>query len=119
MRAWAIYYDDGSVIRDTDCLLANLPCDGVIIIAQADDVCGREILHLKDYYYWEQRFGRWFGCDRYGLEDYLRRPGWRKILAGRNTDYPVYSALFDRACNEPGMSAKSARLVNEAPKVSR
>ncbi len=110
---WRIYYDDGSTCSSTDAPVESAPCDGVIIVAQADEDIGREILHRKDFYYFER--GRWFGCDRYGLEDYLRRPGWKKILAGRNTEHRNYQALYHRACTEPGLPEKTARQVAEEP----
>jgi hypothetical protein len=112
MLRWRIYYSDGSAYSSTE-PVEGAPCDGVIAIAQADEDVGREVLHMKDFYYFE---GRWFGCDRYGLEDYLRRPGWKKIVAGRNTTHRNYSALFERACTDPDLPAKTARLVNERPR---
>ena len=113
MIRWRIYYD-GWTTYDSDGPVEGAPCDGVIIIAQADADVGKELLHLKDFYYWER--GRWWGCDRYGLEDYLRRPGWKKIVAGRNTEHGNYSALYERARTDQDLPYKSARLVNEWPK---
>ncbi len=110
---WRIYYDDGSTHSDGVTSVEFAPCDGVIVIAQADDDVGRELLHRKDHYYWER--ARWWGCDRYGLEDYLRRPGWRKVLSGRNTEYQNYAALFERARTDPDLPVKTARLVGEEP----
>ncbi len=110
---WRIYYDSGATYSDIDGPIENAPCDGVIIIAQADLDVGKEILHRKDFYYFER--GRWFGCDRYGLEDYLRRPGWRKILAGRNTEHRTYSSLYERARTDPDLPYKTALHVDEDP----
>jgi len=110
MVAWRIYYDDGGAFSSGSAV-EDAPCDGVIIIAQADHDVGKEILHRKDFYYWER--GRWWGCDRYGLEDYLRRPGWKKVLAGRNTEHRNYSALYERARTDPDLPYKTAKLVSE------
>ena len=109
-RAWVIFYDD-HIVRSTDGPLEDVPCDGVIVVAQEDADVGREILHRKDFYYWEH--GRWFGADRYGMEDYLRRPGWKKIVAGRNTSPAMYHALMDQARLDPFLPSKSARLTGE------
>lgn len=114
MATWRIYYDSGETYSDEDGPLESAPCDGVIVVVQVDRDVGREILHLKDFYYWEHR--RWWGCDAYGRDDYLRRAGWKKLVAGRNTDYANYSALFDRAMRDPDFPSKSARLVCELPK---
>lgn len=108
---YRIYYDDGSTY-DREVELA--PCDGVIIIVQDDPDVGREILHIKDFYYWEH--GRWWGCDHYGMEDYLRRPGWKKVVAGRNTFYQNYSDLYDRANKDEDFPPKSAFGLTEARK---
>lgn len=106
---WRIYYDDGSTF---DGPLENAPGQGVIVIAQSDDEVGKEILHRKDFYYFE---GRWFGCDLYGLFDYLSRPGLKKVVAGRNTTHPNYHALMDRARVDPDLPYKTARLTGEEP----
>lgn len=111
---WRVYYDDGSTYGPGE-TVEHAPGEGVIAIAQSDADVGREILHRKDFYYWER--GRWFGCDLYGLYDYLRRVGWRKVIAGRNTEYRNYSAIFDRACSDPALPPKTARLVGEEPKA--
>lgn len=104
-----IYYDDGSTCDE----LADAPGQGVIVIAQADDDVGKELLHRKDFYYFER--GRWFGCDLYGLFDYLARPGMKKVLAGRNTEHRNYHALYERARTDPHLPYKTARLTGEEP----
>lgn len=108
MRRFRIHYDDGSTVSGD---IATVPCDGVIVIAQEDAEVGRELLHMKDFYYWEH--DRWFGCDLYGLFDYLRRPGWKKIVAGRNTTPANYHRLMDRARLDPDLPGKTARLTGE------
>ena len=50
------------------------------------------------------------------MEDYLRRPGWKKVLAGRNTFYANYSALYDLANHDPDFATKSGLKLNEPPK---
>ncbi len=110
---WRIYYDSGATYSDVDGPIECAPCDGVIVVAQVDLDVGKELLHRKDFYYFER--GRWFGCDRYGLEDYLRRPGWRKILAGRNTEHRNYSAIYERARTDPELPYKNALHVDEEP----
>lgn len=112
MRRWRIFYDDGSTCDSSSVPLENTHCDGVIVIAQEDADVGRELLHLKDFYYWDDR---WVGCDLYGLFDYLRRAGWKKIVAGRNTTHANYHALMDRARLDPWLPYKTARLTGEIP----
>lgn len=102
-----IYYDDGSTSDD----LEKAPGVGVIVIVQLDADAGRELLHRKDFYYFER--GRWFGCDLYGLFDYLARPGMKKVVAGRNTEHRNYHLLYERARLDPDFPAKTAFLTGE------
>lgn len=104
-----IYYDDGTVY---DGPLDKAPGLGVIVIAQEDADVGRELLHRKDFYYFE---GKWYGCDRDGLLDYLQRPGWKKVVIGRNTTHANYHALMDRARLDPELPYKTARHTAEEP----
>jgi hypothetical protein len=105
---YRIYYDDGNTYAG---LVEQAPCEGVIVVVQDDPDVGREVLHVKDFYYWEH--GRWWGADRWGMEDYLRRPGWKKVLAGRNTSYANYAALYVRATEDPDFAPKSGYLLTE------
>ena len=108
---WRVYYDDGRTYSDEDGALEDAPGDGVIAIAQIDPDVGRHILHMKDFYYREH--SRWYGCDIYGLFDYLRRLGWKKVIAGRNTTSSNYHAIMDRARLDPGLPEKNALLAGE------
>jgi hypothetical protein len=108
---YRVYYDDGSTY---DGVVELAPCEGVIVVVQDDPDVGREVLHIKDFYVFDA--ARWWGCDRWGMEDYLRRPGWKKVLAGRNTTYANYSALYDRANHDPDFATKSGYLLTEAQK---
>ena len=113
---WKIYYADGSTYADSDGGIENAPGRGVVVIAQEDRECGRHILHMKDFYYWEPSESRWYGADVFGRDDYLDRPGWRKLVAGRNTTDENYRRLFALAAfDDPDLPPKTARLVGEAP----
>lgn len=115
MLSFIIYYDDGSECLSSDGRLESIPGQGVIVVAQSDSDVGRELLHMKDYYCLDH--GRWLGMDTYGLYDYLARPGWKKVLAGRTVPYSVYSSIFGRASTDTRLPTKSARLVGEMPKL--
>jgi len=120
VRRWKIYYDDGSTFSDRDGSIEKAPGRGVVIVAQEDADCGRHILHMKDFYYWETRDGRWYGADAFGRDDYLDRTGWRKVIAGRNTGDANYSRLFALAAFEDSdLPPKTARLVGEPPQRGR
>lgn len=108
---WGIYYDTGHVARAHDCDVQNLPAEGVVVVVQRDDApgdvyaVGRELIFDRDYYCWQD--GRWFGCDLYGMNDYLRRPGWKKVLFGRWTDRANYKRLLLAAQHDPEFPPKS------------
>lgn len=116
---WRVYYDSGSTYSDEDGPPELAPCLGVVVIAQIDRDVGRELLCRKHFYYWER--GKWWPCGDlhtpgdggFGLYDYLTRPGWRKVLTGRNVEHAVFSSTFERARTDPGLPAKSARLPGE------
>lgn len=116
MVSFIIYYDDGSEFAgDGDHGITYAPGQGAIVVAQSDKDVGRELLHMKDFYCWE--YERWLGMDTYGLYDYLARPGWKKVLAGRTVPYRVYSAIFGRASTDDRLPSKNALLVGEMPKL--
>lgn len=120
MLRWKIWYDDGTAYSDADGPPESAPCFGVLVIAQADHDVGRELLCRKHFYYWER--DRWWPCGDlhapgdggFGLYDYLARPGWRKVVAGRNAEHSVFSAIFERARLDSELPVKSALLPGEA-----
>jgi hypothetical protein len=120
VTSFIIYYDDGSefaLIGDaprTVVTAADAPGQGVLVVAQTDPDVGRELLHMKDFYCWDH--GRWIGVDTYGLYDYLARPGWKKVVAGRTVAHSVYSSTFGRASTDQRLPQKTARLAGEEPK---
>lgn len=117
MRRWRVYYDSGLTADDSTHAVEDVPGEGVIVIAQAHDAHddplrgGRQLLYDTDFYYWEG--DHWYKADSYGRDDYLRRPGWRKVLAGRNTTTANYHALILRASTDTDLPTKSARLPGE------
>jgi hypothetical protein len=112
MVRWRVYYDSGFTADSDTHAVEDVPADGVIVIAQAHDDpqdplrSGRELLYDTDFYYWEH--DRWFKADTYGRDDYLRRPGWKRVLAGRNTTSANYHALKLRAQMDPDLPTKSS-----------
>ncbi len=116
MLQWRVYYDDGSTCDSTTSVEA-VRGDGVQVIVQRDDALGdvyavgRELLFDADFYCW--RDGRWFRCDLYGLFDYLRQPGWTKVLAGRTAHRTAYKRALAAAATDAQFPPKSARQAGE------
>lgn len=115
-RRWRIYYDGGTA--DWRQAVETIPGEGVIAIVQADDTpgdpyaVGRQVLFDRDFYWWEG--DGWVMGDAYGLFDYLRRPGWKKIVAGRTVDRRRYKATLTQAVTDPDFPVKTARQAGEA-----
>lgn len=112
MIRFRVYYSDGTTF---DGPVEDAPGQGVIVVAQENPDVGRELLHAKDYYVWDE--DQWNGVDTYGLYDYLAQLGWRKVLAGRTVKYATYSEVFDAAVNDDYLPEKTALLVDEEPKL--
>lgn len=115
---WRAYYDNGTT-SDSEWDIRKVPTEGVIVMVQKDDApgdpyaVGRELLFDRDYYCWDVKQGRWFGCDLYGMNDYLRREGWKKVLFGRWTERSNYKSLLLKAQGDPDFPVKSALQAGE------
>lgn len=91
---WCIYYDDGAVFSDDDGHPKNAPKRGVQAIARRDERVGVKYLEGHDYYWRED--GSWFGSDKFGLFDYLCRPGYKLVFFGRSMTDDEYRELISR-----------------------
>ncbi len=106
-----IYYDDGSTYDGApECA----PGAGVIGIVRRDEAAedfpytnGRELLYGKDHYWWTGE--RWLGGDSYGRDDYLRQPGWRKVIAGRTVERVRFERVKRQMETDPAFPPMSAR----------
>lgn len=114
---WRIYYDDGTTC-DSETRVDQVRGDGVIAIVQRDDALndpystGRTFCMDRDYYCWRDR--EWIRVDLAGLLDYLRLPGWKKVLQGRTIDRATYKTVLGRALYDADFPAKSAYQEGEA-----
>lgn len=108
---WRIWYADGGTFCDLDGPVEDAPGLGVLVIAQADPDVGRELRYGTDFYVYEG--DRWLAVDRYGLWDYLARPGWRKALAGRTVAPREMALAYAAAVDDPTLPPKTARLTGE------
>ena len=109
---WRIYYGDGSTFDSSMGSPSEAPARDVQAIVQPDEQAGRVVISKWDYYYWQER-GCWYGCDIFGLFDYLCRPGWKTVKFGRTLLNDEYTAIFVRAAEDPGFPRKSAKYEGE------
>ncbi len=105
MKAWKIFYGDGSVVGSAHGTPAAAPSLNVQAIAQEDDVdIGRRTISGYDFYWCED--GYWFGGDLFGLFDFLQRTGAVKF--GRALPRAQYRAILARAVTDPDLTPKHA-----------
>lgn len=93
---WRIYYGDGAVY---DAAPELAPASNVQAIISSHDVLGRQLCAGRDFYWWDA--GEWWGGDIVGLIDYLNRPGWKKVLAGRSIKDQTYIDVCNAARSDP------------------
>jgi hypothetical protein len=116
---WRVYYDDVPPQDSLNATVMGVRGEGVQAIAQRDATpgdpyaVGRELLFDADFYCWNFNDERWFRCDLYGLFDYLRRPGFKKVLAGRTANRAAYKRALIAAQSDPDFPPKSAIQAGE------
>lgn len=113
MRA-RIYYGDGSIFEGPP---EDAPTENVQCIAWDDPTrgtgdIGRFVLREYDIYIYSDDIG-WHGTDKYfDLIQHLAKGcgpgGVRAVLTGRWIGWAEYSAIVDRALNDPSLRQKSA-----------
>lgn len=96
--AWRIYYGDGTTFCDVDGPPESAPCINVMAIACYDDDNRRKLAHSTDYYFFENN--RWYGCDLFGLFDYLARPGLKIVKFGRMIADEKYRKVMEFAVSD-------------------
>ena len=107
MRAWRIYYADGSTFSDADGPAEQAPGLGVVVIAQAEPEVGRMMMARWDHYCLHGN--EWWGHDLVGLIDCLALPGYNRVLHGRTIPTPDYVRLYQRALEDPDFAPKAGR----------
>jgi len=98
MIQWRVYYGDGSTFSDEEGSPEMAPGCGVMCIANYDEDNRRKLAHSTDYYFFDA--GRWYGCDIFGLWDYLSRVGLKIVKFGRMIGDNQYRAVMSQAMND-------------------
>ena len=98
---WKIYYEDGRVFSNEDGQPFDAPRVGVQVIVQGRDG-SYELVHGKDYFYWEPRRGGWYSTDQFGAFDHLIRAERQCLLIGRMLADDEWQALWTRVKSECG-----------------
>ena len=98
---WRVYYSDGSVYTSQDGTPFDAPRPDVQVIAQEKDG-DYELVHGRDYFYYEPKVGGWHSCDIFGAFDHLIRAERQCLKFGRMLSDPDWRALFARVKEECG-----------------
>ena len=108
---WKIYYSDGTTFSSSDGTPQRAPGLGVLVIVMASKDHGWQTQAGNDFYVWDCRGGevRWWGVDRFGLDEYLfMHPGQKVALAGRTTSADHFSKIYEQACVDPDFPGKTS-----------
>ena len=111
---WRIFYGDGSTYSNEDGSPFDAPTRNVQAVVYADKLHGRVINAMRDFYWWVEAEGEWYGGDRDGMDDYLfDLPGPKKVLRARSLNHEQYNAVIKAALDDPDFPPKSAKAPGE------
>ena len=97
---WKIYYDDGSTFSDLDGEPHEAPPEGFICAVGWDENGDRYIMHGWDFYCWDLEANQWWGMDRCGLHDRLRRNKVYAYKEGRTVTKSAWQHIMGVAHRE-------------------
>jgi hypothetical protein len=110
---WRIYYGDGSTYSNEDGSPFAAPPDNVQAVVYVDKEHGRIINAMRDFYWWVEAENEWWGGDLFGVWDYLRQPGPKKVIFARSVNHAQYNAVIKEALATPDFPPKSAIAPGE------
>jgi hypothetical protein len=107
---WRIYYGEG-VFTDADGSPFDAPRVDVQVIVQEKDG-DYELIHGKDYFYWEPKRGGWHATDLFGAFDHLIRAERQCLLVGRMLADDEWATLWSRVKQDCG--PRTGRYARES-----
>lgn len=111
---WRIFYADGSTFSNENGAPFDATPSGVQIIVIHEPEIGRYILAKKDFYWWDNARGRWFGGDQGGFYQYmLLRKGPKYVVFGEYIANSEYKQILHRALTDAEFLPKSAKWPEE------
>ena len=96
---WVVYYGNGSTYSSLDGSVWDTPPLDVQVIVLMNPWQTQAKEH---FYVWDERGegNRWYGCNEFGLWDYLMRPGKKKVIFGRTIARAEFGRILKRAQEE-------------------
>ena len=99
MPEWRVYYDDGSTFDSNRGEPHDAPPEGFVCAVGWDERGQRYIMHGWDFYQWSN--DQWWGMDRIGLHDRLRRNLVYAYKEGRTVTRTEFEVLMSKANLDP------------------
>ena len=97
---WRIYYDVGT-FDSTMGLPHEAPSEGFICSVGYDEEGNRYIMHGWDFYQYDLESEQWWGMDKFGLHDRLRRNVVYAYKEGRTVCKSKWDKIMGLAHNDP------------------
>lgn len=95
---WRIYYDDGSTFDSSQGEPHDAPSEGfVCALGYYENNGARYIMHGWDFYCWDIASQQWWGMDRTGLHDRLRRNVVYAYKEGRTVTRSEFERIISLA----------------------
>lgn len=94
---WKIFYSDGSTFSFNQGTPEQAPSEGFVCAIGYDETGARYIQHGWDFYCYDLESQQWWGCDRYGLHDRLRRNVMYAYKEGRTLTKTKYQEIMSKA----------------------
>jgi len=102
---WRIYYEDCSVFDNTQGTWEDAPLDGVQVVAVADKVYGRVLIHGTDFFMRPPHVSRIFGAK--DIMPQIRKLRWIKF--GLLIPKEQFSKVLVQAADDPDFPKTSPR----------
>lgn len=119
MTDWVIYYDDGSSFSSCDGEPHEAPTEGFVCALGYDQDGERYIQNGWDFYHYDKETQTWWGCDRYGLHDRLRRNLIYAYKEGRTVSKLRFAEIMKTANDNPDFPLKRPIEPRSGPTGNR
>lgn len=100
-----IYYINGKTYSGPPELA---PVDGVLVIVERSKFHGRRLVTNGDVYCWDPIREQWLPGDDMWFDQYMREPGWKRVLFGRTVSDDEWNEVVTKATSDPDFPIKTA-----------
>jgi hypothetical protein len=115
MTDWIVWYDDQSSFSSDDGEAHEAPTEGFVCALGYDQDGERYIQNGWDFYHYDKETQTWWGCDRYGLHDRLRRNAIYAYKEGRTVSKLRFQEIMALAKNHPNFPMQRPYMARSKP----